>query len=108
LKNGVRQCRICVRDTHRYNRFGMTPETHAELLEEQNGVCAGCLRPERNDRQLSVDHDHSCCETGQSCGECVRGLLCADCNIALGKVRDDVVVLRRLASYVEAHHSVRG
>ena len=100
-KNDVRQCKTCVQNGSRYTRYGMTPAAHAALLKKQGGVCATCFRPERNDRQLAVDHDRSCCATDQSCGKCVRGLLCADCNIALGKVRDDVEVLRQLAKYVE-------
>jgi hypothetical protein len=43
-----------------------------------------------------VDHDHA---TGQ-----VRGMLCSNCNQALGNVRDSVQVLERLAGYLVKHH----
>lgn len=45
----------------------------------------GCQVCERSDVSLSVDHDHSCCaESKHSCGKCVRGLLCSDCNFLIG------------------------
>jgi hypothetical protein len=38
-----------------------------------------------------IDHDHSCCpgEWWQSCGKCIRGLLCHHCNIGMGNFSDD-------------------
>jgi len=60
----------------------------------QNSECAVCRRglPEL-DQGLVVDHDH---DTGA-----VRGLICQDCNRALGFVRDDVYVLKRAIEYLE-------
>jgi Recombination endonuclease VII len=54
------------------------------MLAAQGGVCAVCEKPDPE----HVDHDH---ETGV-----VRGMLCFNCNQALGNARDDVEVLRRL------------
>jgi hypothetical protein len=39
-----------------------------------------------------VDHDHSCCPGRQTCGKCVRGLICRQCNTAFGVLTEKGVV----------------
>lgn len=57
-------------------RYGVTAEQFERMVNEQGGACAICgTIPTR--RRLDVDHNH---ETGQ-----VRGLLCMQCNTALGQ-----------------------
>jgi hypothetical protein len=49
-----------------------------------------------------VDHDHSCCPTGQrSCGRCFRGFICNECNKAIGFMQDSPAALRAAADYLE-------
>lgn len=50
---------------------------------------------------LAVDHDHDCCPGVRSCGLCVRGLLCMQCNAAAGLLGDEPERARSLALYVE-------
>jgi len=66
----------------------------SELLLKQNNVCAICSNPETSKRyrSLSVDHDHS---TGK-----IRGLLCSNCNRALGLLKDDILVLKKAIDYL--------
>lgn len=55
-----------------------------ETFAKQEGHCALCPYVPR-ERRLHIDHDHSCCKRrGKSCGKCVRGLLCARCNMLMG------------------------
>lgn len=63
--------------------------------------CEVCGSTER----LHVDHDHSCCLAPPTCGECVRGRLCADCNWVLGRVNDNPYRLQELADYLERNGS---
>ena len=83
-------------------RYGLTEESYDALLASQGGGCAICgLLPEQDRRKLSVDHDHTCCpEKLQSCGRCVRGLLCSNCNTALGLMRDDPARLSAAIAYL--------
>jgi len=85
-------------DGERKRRFGITPEQYAEMFQSQNGVCAICNQPETATRlgkvkALAVDHCHK--------SGAIRGLLCADCNTGIGKLKDDPEVLRSAARYLE-------
>jgi hypothetical protein len=67
-------------------RFNLTIDQYDKLSELQGGVCAICQRPPRGTKYLAVDHDHACCPADESCGECIRGLLCGPCNLSLGNL----------------------
>ena len=72
--------------------YGITAKQFRDFLVAQNDACAGC-RIGVNETKPHVDHDHV---TGK-----VRGLLCGNCNKAIGLVHDDPVRLRALAAYLE-------
>ena len=58
--------------------------------------CGGCgLEPTIHERQLVVDHCHA---TGE-----VRGLLCSECNLAVGNAQDSPRILRVLADYLDRY-----
>ena len=86
--------------------YNITPEQYDAMLESQHGVCRICKQSEilvdKNGvvMSLAVDHDHSCCPGPTTCGECIRGLLCYRCNIALGMLEDDVTLLLRSIMYL--------
>jgi hypothetical protein len=64
------------------------------MFATQGGVCAICSAPDESlKKRLCVDHCHT---TGA-----VRGLLCDNCNTALGKFRDNADTLRRAITYLE-------
>lgn len=66
------------------------------MLAEQGGGCAIC----GSAVWLVVDHDHACCAGPSSCGACVRGILCGECNTIIGRVNDDADRLERAAAYL--------
>lgn len=92
------------------SRYGLTPESFADLLASQGGVCAICGTDEPKGRYDSwhIDHYQNCCPTPRGkhgcCGRCIRGILCAACNLGLGKFQDDPARLRTAADYIERHH----
>lgn len=92
--------------SYNLKRFGITFQDFVDLLERQGGVCAICGGVNANGYALSVDHDHECCAGDHSCGRCIRGLLCGNCNFGVAHFRDDPARLRAAAGYVEAARMV--
>lgn len=91
--------------------YGLTPGRYAELLAAQGGGCAICGSPDpglSHAKRLAVDHNHSCCPGGGSCGRCVRGLLCVPCNTILGQAGDNPDRLLAAAAYLLRSRSVLG
>lgn len=80
-------------------KYGLSPEDYDRMLVSQGGACSICKcapSPGTVRRQrLHVDHDHA---TGK-----VRGLLCINCNRALGLLRDDVDIASNAAMYLAEH-----
>lgn len=78
----------------RLRSFGITQEEYEALREEQQGRCAICLNaPSGRFTALAVDHNH---ETGR-----IRGLLCNNCNRALGLLGDTLDNVARAANYLK-------
>lgn len=75
----------------RLRRYGISPEHYTQMLEDQDGACAICQRTP-TERELGVDHCH---KTGR-----IRGLLCADCNGAIGMLQEDPAIMRRAIRYL--------
>lgn len=97
-----KRCRTCTRAASLWSRYGLTLQAYEALLAEQGGGCRICSRPPDGLYSLHVDHDHTCCSARKnSCGKCIRGLLCSPCNTALGLLMDDPARLRAAADYLE-------
>lgn len=88
------------RNAHLRGAYGVSLSDYELLLQRQNGVCAICGIEETKRhssgklKSLAVDHDH---ETGE-----VRGLLCGNCNAALGMMLDDEERLLKAVEYLRA------
>jgi hypothetical protein len=80
--------------------FGISLEEYNEKLASQNGVCAICKRT--SETRLAVDHDHSHCGEEKACPICIRGLLCHDCNVGLGRFHDSPELLQSAINYLNS------
>lgn len=82
-------------------RYGMTLQEYETLFEKQGCKCGICGTSEnysgntgpRKEWSFSVDHCH---ETGV-----IRGLLCNDCNRALGLFKDDKNLLAKAIAWLD-------
>lgn len=87
-------------------RFQLTAKDYLEMLERQGGVCWICKTDEPGGTgRWHVDHNHACCDTYPTCGECNRALLCTWCNTGLGMFKDDAEILRRAVDYLDFEYA---
>ena len=101
----IRRHGTTVRDNHLVRKFGITLVEYDAILKAQDGGCWICRKvPSEGQYRLAVDHLHSKGEKKRNPREIrgrVRGLLCWQCNSALGNFRDDITKLRKAAEYLE-------
>lgn len=107
-----RQCKACCYENNRKNykheqernrklkqKFGIDNLEYQRLLEKQKGVCGICFNEQkvlkRNRGFLSVDHNH---KTGK-----IRGLLCGNCNRAIGLLYDNTKLLKQAIKYLKTY-----
>lgn len=87
--------RLRARDAN-LKRYGITSEIFSAISESQGHKCriCGLSRDAVTDKfGFHVDHSHTT--------EHVRGLLCRNCNIALGAAKDDPNILMAMLLYLE-------
>ncbi|MGR3932637.1 endonuclease VII domain-containing protein [Streptomyces sp. BRA346] len=88
-------CRECRAERNRVSyfkrKYGITEAERDGMITSQMGMCTICLLAPA----AHVDHCH---ETGR-----VRGVLCFNCNSAIGKLGDDPDTVRRAAAYLEGN-----
>jgi hypothetical protein len=79
-----------------WKKHGITESQYKNLLDIHDGNCHSCLsRPATN-----IDHNHGCCPGSHSCGNCVRGVLCSQCNTSLGLMDDNIDNIKNLLRYI--------
>ncbi len=71
-----------------------------ELIEQQGGKCAICDTPhdDRTVPRFAIDHCHE--------RKVIRGVLCQNCNKALGNARDSIEILQRMIEYLRSNANI--
>lgn len=72
----------------RCKKYGISVEQYKAMLATQSNKCKIC----HSETKLFIDHCH---KTGK-----VRGLLCNNCNLVLGSMKDNPALLIKAAAYL--------
>jgi hypothetical protein len=96
-QNPKHQTEARMRANKRYNdtgralgRYGLRQEDVDALIESQGGGCAICNKT----GPLCIDHNHKT--------TAVRGMLCRNCNLGIGFLKDDPAIIQRAVDYLKA------
>jgi hypothetical protein len=81
------------RDVRLRKVYGISAEEFDSMLDGQGGACAICKKKTWPVQGKYVDHDHR--------GGKPRGILCYNCNVALGHLKDDISIAKSLVNYLE-------
>jgi hypothetical protein len=100
-------------DTTLWAAYRIRVADYQRMVADQGGKCACCGKPagdldpmvgRRATSALVIDHDHNCCPITKgrrrSCGKCIRGLICHQCNVAAGMLGEDPDRADDLARYL--------
>jgi hypothetical protein len=87
------------RERRLMRKYGITEEQWQALWDATEGHCPACLKRFSSTRLACVDHDHV---EGR-----VRGLLCTDCNYAIGERHDNARWFIRVGSYLHRNTADR-
>ncbi len=93
------ECIECTQERALINKLGVDFKRYHQMVKSQDHRCAICDSKLESSRysKFAVDHCH---KTGK-----VRGLLCTQCNTALGLMKDSVHRLESAIRYLQLHTS---
>ena len=75
------------------HRYGITQKDFDKMLFEQNNVCKICSIEFKSTKDTHIDHCHN--------SNIVRGLLCNNCNLALGQFGDNTDIMSMAIKYLQ-------
>ena len=78
--------------------YGLSEIDYNELTKNGCEVCGSMGR-------LHIDHDHNCCPGRKTCGNCIRGVLCGNCNHAEGQLKSNPEIILALYRYVRRNQN---
>lgn len=80
------------RERAKERRYGITQAEFDNILKSQKNKCAICESQFKSSKDTHIDHCHNSSK--------VRGLLCNNCNIALGQFEDNIEFMQNAIKYL--------
>lgn len=93
--NNPERAKQVSRDKEYRRKYGIGLDEYNNILKAQQGVCAICQNSCNTGMNLAVDHCH---DTKK-----VRGLLCKNCNTAIGLFMEDIENMNKAIEYIKFH-----
>ena len=87
-------CRECKREASLITKYGLSSKDWDKMFKKQSNQCAICGRNTPTKMGWVVDHDH---KTGK-----VRGIICDYCNVGIGRLMDDPVIVGAALNYLSS------
>jgi hypothetical protein len=84
---------IRMRERAKERRYGITQEQFDQMIINQNNKCKICSIEFKGTKFTHIDHCH---DTNR-----VRGLLCNDCNLAIGQFNDNTDIMDNAIKYLQ-------
>ena len=89
-----------IKEHHLKSKYNIDLNKYNEMFNGQHGNCAICgLHQSELKLSLSVDHGHDT--------NCVRGLLCNNCNMAIGLLKESTDILIRAVDYLKRNNAIK-
>lgn len=75
------------------SKYGITIEIFNHMVFKQSNCCKSCGNEFLNTKSMHIDHCHDTMK--------VRGILCVNCNVALGYAKNSIERLKSLIIYLQ-------
>jgi hypothetical protein len=100
--NGFQNPNRCTPCKHSIRNYGITTPQRKDILDKQSGLCLCC----NGNISFSGERYKSACSKNAVVDHChksgkVRGILCGNCNLIIGRLKDDLAQARLVIEYME-------
>lgn len=88
-------CKKCAMENHYKVKYNINSKQYHLMRKQQNYKCLICSKSEEElNKKLCIDHSHLT--------KTLRGLLCQQCNLGIGFLKENINILQNAINYLES------